>query len=116
MNSVLKQFDIEGRSALVTGAGSGIGLAYAEALAEAGASVTLAGITAAKVEGEAERFRSLGWKARAAQVDVADEDAVRAAFDGHLREYGRLDIAFANAGVGVGRGYKTPTGERLAES
>lgn len=116
MNSVLKQFDIQGRSALVTGAGSGIGLAYAEALAEAGASVTLAGITAAKVEREAERFRQLGWKARAAQMDVADEDAVRGAFDAHLREYGRLDIAFANAGVGVGRGYKTPTGERVAES
>src|SRR5580692_6085461 len=98
MNSVLKQFDIQGRSALVTGAGSGIGLAYAEALAEAGASVTLAGITAEKVEREAERFRQRGWKARGAQVDVADEDAVRGVFDEHLREYGRLDIAFANAG------------------
>src|SRR5271170_4163756 len=112
MNSVLKQFDIQGRSALVTGAASGIGLAFAEALAEAGASVTLAGKTAANVEREAARFRGLGWKARAAHVDVADESQVQAAFEGHLREYGRLDIAFANAGVGVGHGFMSPMGGR----
>jgi len=116
MNSVLKQFDIRGRSALVTGAGSGIGLAYAEALAEAGASVTLAGRTAANVEREAERFRKQGWKARASQVDVADEAQVRAIFDDHLREFGRLDIAFANAGLGVGHGYMSPAGGRAADS
>jgi NAD(P)-dependent dehydrogenase (short-subunit alcohol dehydrogenase family) len=115
MNSVLRQFDIQGRSALVTGAGSGIGLAYAEALAEAGASVTLAGKTAANVEREAARFRGLGWKARAAEVDVADEEQVRAAFDAHNSEFGRLDIAFANAGVGVGHGFMSPAGGRSGD-
>lgn len=115
MNSVLKQFDIQGRSALVTGAGSGIGLAYAEAMAEAGASVTLAGTTAANVEREAARFRQLSWKAHASQMDVADEDQVRDTFDGHMREFGRLDIVFANAGAGIGHGYVSPGGGRPAD-
>jgi NAD(P)-dependent dehydrogenase (short-subunit alcohol dehydrogenase family) len=115
MNSVLRQFDIQGRCALVTGAASGIGLAYAEALAEAGAGVTLAGVTAANVEREAARMRGLGWTVRAVQVDVAEEDQVRAAFDAHQREFGRLDIVFANAGVGVGHGFMSPAGGRAAD-
>ncbi len=50
------------------------------------------------------------------QVDVADEAQVRAIFDDHLREFGRLDIAFANAGLGVGHGYMSPAGGRAADS
>lgn len=115
MNSVLQQFDLTGRSALVTGGGSGLGLAYAEALAEAGAAVTLAGTTGHKLEREAERFRQNGWRARAWQVDIADADQVSAAFDSHADAYGGLDAAFANAGIGVGSGYISPHGGRAPE-
>ncbi len=108
----LDQFNIAGRSALVTGAASGIGLAYAEAMAEAGAKVTLADIDAAGAEREAARLRSEGAEARAAIVDVSNLAQVAAAFDGHVAAFGGLDIAFANAGWDAGNGFWSPAGVR----
>jgi NAD(P)-dependent dehydrogenase (short-subunit alcohol dehydrogenase family) len=108
----LDQFNIAGRSALVTGAASGIGLAYAECMAEAGARVTLADIDAEGAEREAARLRSEGADARAATCDVADLAQVVAAFDGHVAAFGGLDIAFANAGWDAGNGFWSPAGER----
>ena len=108
----LDQFDIAGRSALVTGAASGIGLAYAEAMAEAGAKVTLADIDAAGAEREAARFNAQGYEARAQACDVSDLDQVAQAFDDHVSAYGGCDIAFANAGLDVGDGFWTPENDR----
>lgn len=108
----LDQFDIAGRSAIVTGAASGIGLAYAEAMAEAGARVTLTDIDGDAAEREAERLRDEGHEARAARVDVADLAEVAAAFDGHVEAWGGCDIAFANAGYDAGEGFWTPEGKR----
>ncbi len=108
----LDQFNIAGRSALITGAASGIGLAYAEAMAEAGAKVTLADIDADGAEREAARLRSEGAAARAATCDVSDLAQVAAAFDGHVAAYGGLDIAFANAGWDAGNGFWSPEGHR----
>lgn len=108
----LEQFDITGRSALVTGAASGIGLAYAEAVAEAGASVTLSDIDGEAAEREAQRLRTQGWTARAERADVTDRQAMRAAFDAHMAAYDRLDIVFANAGVDPGAGFWNPAGHR----
>lgn len=112
MNSVLKQFGIEGRSALVTGAASGIGLGYAEALAEVGARVTVTDIRGDAAEEVAARFRGQGWDARASELDITDIDAVEAAFDAHHSAYGGLDITFANAGIGSGNGFMSATGGR----
>lgn len=108
----LDQFNIAGRSALITGAASGIGLAYAEAMAEAGAKVTLADIDAQGAQREAARLRSEGADARAAACDVRDLAQVTAAFDGHVTAYGGLDIAFANAGWDAGDGFWSPEGKR----
>jgi NAD(P)-dependent dehydrogenase (short-subunit alcohol dehydrogenase family) len=108
----LDQFNIAGRSALVTGAASGIGLAYAECMAEAGAKVTLADIDAEGAEREAARLRSEGADARAVTCDVSDLAQVAAAFDSHVATYGGLDIAFANAGWDAGNGFWSPAGER----
>lgn len=113
--STLGQFDIAGRSALVTGAASGLGLAFAEVLAEAGARVTLTDIDQDGVEREAERLRGLGQQARAAVLNIADRTAVEAAFDGHAAAWGGLDICFANAGIGEGPGWLSPTGERAPD-
>jgi NAD(P)-dependent dehydrogenase (short-subunit alcohol dehydrogenase family) len=111
----LDQFDIRGRSALVTGAASGIGLAYAETMAEAGAKVTLTDIDGEGAEREAARLRGEGYEARSAKCDVADLAEVAAAFDGHVAAYGGCDIAFANAGLDVGNGFWTPTDTRNPE-
>lgn len=73
-------FRLDGRRALVTGAGRGIGLALAAALAEGGASVTLAARTATEIEAGAQAIRVAGGDAEAAILDVSDLAAVRAFF------------------------------------
>ena len=110
--STLDQFSIRGRSGLVTGAASGIGLAYAEMLAEAGAKVTLSDIDGEGAEREAERLRGEGYEARAARLDVTDRAGMEQVFDAHAAAYGGLDICFANAGIDPGPGFWNPKGHR----
>ncbi len=113
--TVLEQFDIRGRSALVTGAASGLGLAFAEAMAEAGAGVTLTDVDGEGAEREAARLRAEGADVRAARFDVTDRAAARAVFDAHAEAFDGLDIAFANAGAGIGPGFWNASGHRNPE-
>ena len=108
----LDQFDLTGRSGLVTGAASGLGLAYAEVLAEAGARVTLTDIDAEGAARECARLVDQGYEARWDSCDVSKLDEVARAFDHHVAAYGGCDIAFANAGLDVGNGFWTPEGKR----
>jgi NAD(P)-dependent dehydrogenase (short-subunit alcohol dehydrogenase family) len=108
----LDQFDLSGRSGLVTGAASGIGLAYAEVLAEAGAKVTLTDIDAEGAARECARLVDQGFEARWDSCDVSKLDQVARAFDHHVAAYGGCDVAFANAGLDVGNGFWTPEGNR----
>ena len=87
---------MDGRIALVTGAGSGIGRAVALSLATRGYRVALAGRTAAKLDGVA---REIGGSAFAVPTDVTDPEAVRALFDAVVGRFGRLDLLFNNAGI-----------------
>jgi NAD(P)-dependent dehydrogenase (short-subunit alcohol dehydrogenase family) len=70
-------FRLDGRRALVTGAGRGIGLTAAAALADAGAHVTLCARTTKEIEDAAAAIRARGQKADALTLDVTDIDAVR---------------------------------------
>jgi NAD(P)-dependent dehydrogenase (short-subunit alcohol dehydrogenase family) len=88
------------KSAIITGAASGIGLATAGWFCREGARVVLADNQAEAVEREAAKLRAAGHKAVAAAVDVTRSEQVRAAVDVAVREFGRLDVLFANAGIG----------------
>jgi NAD(P)-dependent dehydrogenase (short-subunit alcohol dehydrogenase family) len=89
----------ENKVALVTGAGSGMGLATAKAFAEAGASVVLADWHGETVRAAAEGLVAAGHKALAIRCDVAVEDQVAAMVEQTVSTFGRLDAAFNNAGV-----------------
>ena len=92
----MKLFDLQGKAALVTGGNGGIGLAMARALAQAGASVAIAGRDAAK---NAAAAKELG--AFALQCDLKDDKACRAMVGDAARRLGRLDILVNNAGTNI---------------
>jgi NAD(P)-dependent dehydrogenase (short-subunit alcohol dehydrogenase family) len=89
----------ENKVALVTGAASGMGLATAQAFAEAGAKVVLADFREDVVKGEAQKLVTGGHKAIGIRCDVSDDLEVAAMVDRAVAEFGRIDAAFNNAGV-----------------
>ncbi|AUR01564.1 SDR family NAD(P)-dependent oxidoreductase [Phaeobacter inhibens] len=93
------QFSLEGRIAMVTGGGRGIGLGIATSLAEAGADVVIADYTKELAEAGADAVSKLGRRTAALQVDVRKPDSVTAMVDAVEKQFGRLDIAMNNAGV-----------------
>lgn len=115
MGSVLNQFSVAGRSALVTGAASGIGYAIASALAEEGARVTLTDRKGDVAKQKAEELRALGYQVRSAEMDVTNLLQVEKVFDEHVAECGSLDICFANAGTGAGSGWRAGDGSRTVD-
>lgn len=103
-------FDLSGRVAFVTGAASGLGLGYAEVLAEHGARVVLTDVDADRVARETARLRDAGYAVEAETLDVADLPAIARSIDGIVARHGRLDICFANAGISAGPGPLTQVG------
>src|SRR6266576_7266247 len=89
----------ENKVALVTGAGSGMGLATAKAFAEAGAAVVLADNREEAAHAAAKSLLAAGHRALAVHCDVADEKQVAAMVEQTVASFGRLDAAFNNAGV-----------------
>lgn len=92
---VMPSFRLDGRRAVVTGAGRGIGLGSAAALGEAGAEVTLVARSLSEIEAAAAQIVAAGGSAHAAQLDVADLDAVQAFF----AERPAFDVLVNNAGT-----------------
>ena len=99
MNPVLKQFDLSGRLALITGSSAGIGLALAQGLAGAGATVVLNARGADKLQAAAEALRAQGATVHALAFDVTDATAVAAAVARIEAEIGPIDILVNNAGT-----------------
>lgn len=95
----LRDGDLMGRTALVTGAGSGIGAAISAELAEAGAFVLVQDLRMHPANAVVERVRAAGGAAEAAGGDISNPDDVRAIVDGLLRSHDRVDILVNNAGL-----------------
>lgn len=90
---------LAGRTAVVTGASSGIGRAIAETLGASGAHVFLAGRTAASMDATVKKIEEAGGRARALTADVRDPVQVGGLIDAAVEATGRLDIMVNNAGV-----------------
>jgi NAD(P)-dependent dehydrogenase (short-subunit alcohol dehydrogenase family) len=88
-----------GKVAFVTGAGSGIGRATALAFAREGASVVVSDISEQNIRETARRIEELGGRALAVACDVTRTEDVKAALETTIETFGRLDVAFNNAGV-----------------
>ena len=93
--------DLKGKSAIITGAASGIGKSIAELLASRGAAVAIADLNLDAAQTVASAIGKSGGKAIAVAMDVTNEDAVNGATDRVARELGGVDILVSNAGIQI---------------
>jgi 2-deoxy-D-gluconate 3-dehydrogenase len=108
----MKMFDLKGRVAIVTGGNGGIGLGMARGLAQAGASIAVAGRNREKNAAAVKALEALGAQAAAVEVDVRDEASCRAMVAAAAQRFGRVDILVNNAGTNI---RKLPQDATLAD-
>jgi NAD(P)-dependent dehydrogenase (short-subunit alcohol dehydrogenase family) len=99
--SVLDLFRLDGKVAIVTGASSGLGVAFAEGLAEAGADVAICARRAERLEETKQRVEELGRRCLAVPADVAKVEDCQRVVDQTVSELGHVDVLVNNAGVGT---------------
>jgi len=99
--SVLDRFSLQGKVAVVTGASSGLGVAFAHALAEAGADVALGARRADRLAGTAALVRAQGRRALEVATDVSRQPDCQALVEATMAEFGRVDVLVNNAGIGT---------------
>jgi NAD(P)-dependent dehydrogenase (short-subunit alcohol dehydrogenase family) len=113
--SILDMFRLDGRVAIVTGASSGLGVAFAVALAEAGADVALAARRADRLAATRKAVEALGRRALVVPTDVADPDACQRLVDATMAELGGVDILVNNAGIGTAHPATRETPEQFRQ-
>jgi NAD(P)-dependent dehydrogenase (short-subunit alcohol dehydrogenase family) len=101
MTSILDRFSLDGRVAVVTGASSGLGVAFARGLAEAGADLALGARRADRLADTVKLVTDAGRRAIAVPTDVASQPDCQALVDAAMAEFGRVDILVNNAGIGT---------------
>jgi NAD(P)-dependent dehydrogenase (short-subunit alcohol dehydrogenase family) len=99
--SLLDRFKLDGKVAIVTGATSGLGVAFADGLAEAGADVAICGRRAERLEGTKAKVEAHGRRCVAVPADVANPDDCTRLVEATVSELGRVDILINNAGIGT---------------
>ena len=112
MARIADLFAVDGAVTIITGAASGIGLAYAEVMAENGATVVMTDIDAARLNREATRLKNAGTRVEGRVLDVTNRQAIAHVFDAVAEAHGRIDVVFANAGIDAGPGFIGMDGER----
>lgn len=113
---VQQRYRLDGKVALLAGAGRGIGAASALALAEAGADVAVLARTPEQLEQVAAQARSIGRRALALPTDLGDAEAVEAAVERTVAELGRLDVVVGVVGGSMPRPYARTKERHLAEA
>lgn len=99
--SIVDKFRLDGRVVIVTGASSGLGVAFAKAFAEAGADVVLAARRVDKLAQTAALIETVGARSICVGTDVVDPDQCKAMVDAAIAEFGKVDVLINNAGVGT---------------
>jgi NAD(P)-dependent dehydrogenase (short-subunit alcohol dehydrogenase family) len=94
-------FRLDGKVVIVTGASSGLGVAFAQAFAEAGADVALGARRVEKLADTAALVEGVGRRALSVGTDVSDPEAANKLVDATVAEFGRVDVLINNAGVGT---------------
>jgi NAD(P)-dependent dehydrogenase (short-subunit alcohol dehydrogenase family) len=112
---VLERFRLDGKVAIVTGASSGLGFAFAVALAEAGADVVLAARRTDRLQETKRLVEATGRRALAVTADVAVPEAATAVVEAALNEFGHVDVLVNNAGKGTAVPSTRETPEQFRE-